>query len=133
DASGLTGEPVDLVSPHAIGRLTLDAVHVPRGHVLGEVDGGFAVAMRTLDLFRPSVGAFAVGMAQAAMDAAIEHAGTRRSFGTPLREHQAVSQRLGDMVAGTEAARLLVYAAAARFDADPTDPGITRASAMAKL
>ena len=133
DAPGLTGEPVELVSPHAIGRLVLDAVHVPRGHVLGEVDAGFRVAMRTLDLFRPSVGAFAVGMAQAALDAAVEHAGSRRSFDRPLREHQAISQRLGDMATGTEAARLLVYAAAARFDANPSDPRITRASAMAKL
>jgi alkylation response protein AidB-like acyl-CoA dehydrogenase len=133
DAPGLTGETVDLVSPHAIGRLVLDAVHVPRGHVLGEIDGGFRVAMRTLDLFRPSVGAFAVGMAQAALDVSGEHAGSRRSFGKPLREHQAVSQSLGDMATRTEAARLLVYAAAARHDADPSDPGITRASAMAKL
>jgi alkylation response protein AidB-like acyl-CoA dehydrogenase len=133
DAPGLTGEPIDLLSPHPIGRLVLDGVHVPSGHVLGEVDGGFRVAMRTLDLFRPSVGAFAVGMAQTALDAAVEHAGTRRSFGVPLREHQAVSQALGEMATRTEAARLMVYAAAARYDADPSDPGVTMASAMAKL
>ena len=108
-------------------------MHVPSGHVLGKVDEGFRVAMRTLDLFRPSVGAFAVGMAQAALDAAVAHAGRRRSFDRPLREHQAVSQALGEMATRTEAARLLVYAAAARYDADAKDPGVTRASAMAKL
>ena len=133
DAPKLSGEPLDLLSPHPIGRMTLDGVHVPSGHVLGKVDAGFKVAMRTLDLFRPSVGAFAVGMAQAALDAAVAHAGARRSFDRPLREHQAVSQALGEMATRTEAARLLVYAAAARYDADAKDPGVTRASAMAKL
>jgi acyl-CoA dehydrogenase len=133
DAPRLSGEPLELLSPHPIGRLTLDGVHVPSGHVLGKVDAGFKVAMRTLDLFRPSVGAFAVGMAQAALDAAVAHAGSRYAFDRPLREHQAVSQALGEMATRTEAARLLVYAAAARYDADEEDPGITRASAMAKL
>jgi acyl-CoA dehydrogenase len=133
DAKGLSGASIELLSPHPIGRLTLDNVHVPSGHVLGEVDHGFRVAMRTLDLFRPSVGAFAVGMAQTALDAAVAHAGARRSFDQPLREHQAISQALGEMATRIEAARLLVYAAAARYDADPSDPGITRASAMAKL
>ncbi len=133
DAGGLSGEAVDLLSPHPIGRLVLDGVHVPSGHILGEPNGGFRVAMRTLDLFRPSVGAFAVGMAQAALDTAVDHAGTRTSMGKLLREHQAVSQALGEMATRTEAARLLVYAAAARYDTDPSDPGVTRASAMAKL
>jgi acyl-CoA dehydrogenase len=133
NAPGLSGEPSDLLSPHAIGRLVLDGVHVPTSHVLGEVDHGFRVAMRTLDLFRPSVGAFAVGMAQAALDAAVTHAGSRQSFGKPLHRHQAVSQALGEMATRTEAARLIVRAAAARYDADPSDPGVTMASAMAKL
>jgi alkylation response protein AidB-like acyl-CoA dehydrogenase len=133
DAAGLSGEGTDLLSPHPIGRLRLDGVHVPTGHVLGEINGGFRVAMRTLDLFRPSVGAFAVGMAQAALDAAVAHAGTRVSFGQPLRKHQAVSQLLGEMATRTEAARLIVRAAAARYDADADDPGVTKASAMAKL
>jgi acyl-CoA dehydrogenase len=133
DAAGLSGEPLDLLSPHPIGQLVLDGVHVPSGHVLGRVDEGFGVAMGTLDLFRPSVGAFAVGMAQAALEAAVAHAGARRSFDRPLREHQAISQTLGDMATRTEAARLMVYAAAARYDADASDPGIRRASAMAKL
>jgi alkylation response protein AidB-like acyl-CoA dehydrogenase len=89
--------------------------------------------MRTLDLFRPSVGAFAVGMAQAALDAAVRHAGRRHAFGRPLSEFQAVSHALAEAATRTEAARLLVYAAAARYDADPEDSGVTRASAMAKL
>ena len=75
DRPGLSGAHLDMVSPHPIGRLAFDGVPVQRAELLGEPDRGFAVAMRTLDLFRPSVGAFAVGMAQAALDAAVAHAG----------------------------------------------------------
>jgi acyl-CoA dehydrogenase len=130
---GVGGSSIELLAPHPIGRLELDSVRVPADHVLGQVDRGFRVAMRTLDLFRPSVGAFAVGMAQAALDAAVAHAGSRRAFGQPLREFQAVSHRLAEMATRTEASRLLVYAAASAYDADPESSGITRASAMAKL
>jgi acyl-CoA dehydrogenase len=129
-SEGLSGSPLDLLAPHAIGTLRLDGVFVPDDHVLGEVDRGFGVAMQTLDLFRPSVGAFAVGMAQAALDAAIEHAATRESFGKPLREFQAVSQQLAEAAVRTKAARLLVYEAAAAYDAGER---VTKASAMAKL
>lgn len=131
DTPGVGGEPLSLLSPHPVGRLELDGAFVPRDHVVGEVDGGFRVAMRTLDLFRPSVGAFAVGMAWAALDAAVAYAGTRRAFGRPIREFQAVSHLLAEMATRTEAARLLVYAAAAALDEGR--PGVTRTSAMAKL
>ena len=131
DADGLSGEPIDLVSPHPVGRIELDGVRVPGDDVLGEVDDGFRVALRTLDLFRPSVGAFAVGMARAALEAAVEHAGSRQAFGKPIREFQAVSHTLAEMATRTEAARLLVYSAAHAVDAG--DPDITRRSAMAKL
>jgi acyl-CoA dehydrogenase len=129
-SEGLSGEALDLLAPHAIGSLRFDEVFVPERSVLGEVDRGFGVAMRTLDLFRPSVGAFAVGMAQAALDAAVEHAGTRESFGKPLREFQAVSQQLAEAAVRTKAARLLVYEAAAAYDAGER---VTKASAIAKL
>ena len=71
DSPGLTGERLDMVAPHALGTLHFDGVRVSPDDLLGEVDRGFGVAMRTLDLFRPSVGAFAVGMAQAALDASL--------------------------------------------------------------
>jgi len=131
DVAGLSGTPLELLSPHPIGRLELDGVKVPADHVLGEVDQGFRVAMATLDLFRPSVGAFVVGMAQAALDAALAHAASREAFGKPLREFQAVSHLLAEMATRTEAARLMVYAAAAAYDGRA--PDITRSSAMAKL
>ena len=117
DRPGLGGEHLDMISPHPIGRLVFDGVPVHADELLGEQDRGFRVAMRTLDLFRPSVGAFAVGMAQAATDAAVAHAGTRTAFGGPLKDQQAVSHLLAEMATRTEAARLLVYAAAAAYDA----------------
>src|SRR5699024_4005603 len=120
-------------APHAIGRLTFDGVRVGPGDVLGEVDRGFAVAMRTLDLFRPSVGAFAVGMAQAALDAAVAYSGTREVHGAPLHRQQSVEHTLAEMATLTEASRLLVYAAASAYDAGAAAEEITQRAAMAKL
>ncbi|HEX3785647.1 MAG TPA: acyl-CoA dehydrogenase family protein [Pseudonocardiaceae bacterium] len=131
DSAGLSGERLNLLSPHPVGRLTFDQVFVPRGNVLGELDRGMGVAMRTLDLFRPSVGAFAVGMAQAALDAAVDHARQRRSFGKALREFQAVSHQLAEVATRTQAARLLVHSAARAYDAGIRPTG--QAAAMAKL
>lgn len=132
-SAGLSGEHLDLLAPHPIGRLVFDAVRVERADVLGEVDAGFAVAMRTLDLFRPSVGAFAVGMSQAALDATVAHVREREVHGAPLAQQQAVAHRIADMATSLEAARLLVYAAAAAYD-DGTQPEQqSKRSAMAKL
>src|SRR6266704_1354705 len=138
DRPGLSGEHLDMISPHPIGRLVFDGVPVQPAELLGETDRGFRVAMRTLDLFRPSVGAFAVGMAQAATDAAVAHAGTRTAFGGPLKDQQAVSHLLAEMATRTEAARLLAYAAAAPYDdsaaaATGGGKGLAAKSAMAKL
>jgi hypothetical protein len=86
--------------------------------------------MRTLDLFRPSVGAFAIGMARAALDAACEHAATRHTFGRPLKDHQAVAHRLADVAARVHAARLTVHHAARAHDEGRPDRTL---AAMAKL
>jgi alkylation response protein AidB-like acyl-CoA dehydrogenase len=131
DRPGLSGEHLNMISPHPIGSLTFDGVRVEPTELLGELDRGFVVAMRTLDLFRPSVGAFAVGMAQAAIDAAVRHAGSRTAFGGPLKDQQAISHLLAEMATRTEAARLLVYAAAGAYDAG--EKRIAAKSAMAKL
>lgn len=132
-SSGLSGEHIDLLASHPIGRLVFDGVRVERTDVLGNVDAGFAVAMRTLDLFRPSVGAFAVGMAQAALDATLQHVQRREVYGSPLVEQQAVAHRLADMATDLEAARLLVYAAASAYDLGDEPKLQSRRSAMAKL
>lgn len=131
DRPGLTGSPLEMLSPHPIGALRFDAVPVTGDDVLGEVDRGFAVAMGTLNLFRPSVGAFAVGMAQAALDATLDHTARRGAFGGTLRDLQAVSHQVAEMALRTEAARLLVYAAASAYDEKA--PDVPRRAAMAKL
>ncbi|GLY70410.1 acyl-CoA dehydrogenase family protein [Amycolatopsis taiwanensis] len=133
DAAGLGGEHLDLISPHPVGRLTFEGVRVGPADVLGEVDRGFTIAMRTLDLFRPSVGAFAIGMAQAALDTAIAYTKQRKAFGGVLSDQQAVSHKLADMATRIEASRLLVYSAAGAYDAGADPAEITRRSAMAKL
>ncbi len=131
DSAGLSGTPIAFVSDHPIGRMRFDAVFVPGRNVLGDVDHGFGVAMRSLDLFRPSVGACAVGMAQAALDAAVAHATTREAFGRPLSTLQGLSHQLADVATRVQASRLLVHAAASAHDAGIAP--ITEAAAMAKL
>lgn len=131
DSEGLSGEALQLLSPHPIGRLRFDRVYVAPEQLLGEVDDGFRVAMRTLDMFRPSVGAFAIGMAQAALTAAVAHAGTRQAFGRPLKDLQAVSHRLADVVSRVHAARLAVHEAATAYDSGIRP--VTQLSAIAKL
>ncbi|MFI9002917.1 acyl-CoA dehydrogenase family protein, partial [Streptomyces sp. NPDC053541] len=131
DRPGLGGEPLDMLAPHALGTLVFDGVRVGPEDVLGEPEHGFRVAMHTLNLFRPSVGAFAVGMAQAALDATLAHTAARPAFGGVLADLQSVAHQVAEMATRTEAARLLVYAAAEAYDRG--DPDVPRRAAMAKL
>ncbi|MFE4815455.1 acyl-CoA dehydrogenase family protein [Streptomyces sp. NPDC056704] len=131
DRPGLTGTPLDMLSPHPIGALAFDAVPVTADDVLGEPDRGFRVAMHTLNLFRPSVGAFAVGMAEAALAATLTHTAGREAFGGRLKDLQTVAHQVAEMALRTEAARLMVYAAAAAYDEGA--PDVPRRAAMAKL
>ncbi|MET7291304.1 acyl-CoA dehydrogenase family protein [Streptomyces griseoloalbus] len=131
DRPGLTGTGLDMLSPHPIGALALDAVPVRADDVLGDPGGGFRVAMDTLNLFRPSVGAFAVGMAQAALDATLGHTARRDAFGGKLKDLQSVAHQVAEMALRTEAARLMVYAAATAYDEGAAD--VPRRAAMAKL
>ncbi|WP_329036624.1 acyl-CoA dehydrogenase family protein [Streptomyces sp. NBC_01725] len=131
DRPGLTGSPIEMLSPHPIGALAFDSVRVSAADVLGGVDQGFRVAMNTLNLFRPSVGAFAVGMAGAALEATLAHTAGRTAFGGPLKDLQSVAHQVAEMATRTEAARLLVYAAAEAYDSGA--PDVPRRSAMAKL
>ncbi len=131
ESEGLSGEHLELLAPHPIGRLDFDGVPVAAEQVLGDVDDGFAVAMDTLDLFRPSVGAFAVGMAQAALDAAVAYVQERHAFGRPLAGLQAVSHQLAEVATDVQAARLLIHHAAEQYDSGVRP--VRKASAMAKL
>ncbi len=132
DSDGLSGETIPMISPHPLGRIVFQDVYVDEGDVLGEVDHGFRVAMQTLDLFRPSVGAFAVGMAEAALRKAVGHAETRNAFGAPISSFQGVSHQLADVRTAIEASRHLVYAAARAHD-DGNREALTGKAAMAKL
>jgi alkylation response protein AidB-like acyl-CoA dehydrogenase len=131
ESEGLSGEAIEMLSPHPIGRVVFEDVHVPAEAMLGEVDRGMSVAMRTLDLFRPSVGAFAIGMAEAALAVAVAHAADRDAFGGKLKDLQAVSHRLAEVAARIQGARLLVHDAARSFDRGLRP--ITQVAAMAKL
>ncbi|MCX4806356.1 acyl-CoA dehydrogenase family protein [Streptomyces sp. NPDC058682] len=131
DRPGLSGAPLDMLSPHPIGSLAFDGVPVGPRDLLGEPGRGFRVAMDTLNLFRPSVGAFAVGMARAALDATLAYTADRAAFGGTLSDLQAVAHRVAEMATRTEAARLLVYAAAGAYDRGAGD--VPRRAAMAKL
>ncbi|MFD5473921.1 acyl-CoA dehydrogenase family protein [Streptomyces sp. NPDC127105] len=131
DRPGLTGTALEMLSPHPIGALHFDGVPVTSEDVIGERDRGFRVAMGTLNLFRPSVGAFAVGMAQAALDATLVHTARRDAFGGKLRDLQTVAHQVAEMALRTEAARLMVYAAATAYDEGA--PGVPGRAAMAKL
>jgi len=133
DAPGLTGERLDMLAPHALGTLHFDGVRVSTDDLLGEVDRGFGVAMRTLDLFRPSVGAFGVGMGQAALDASLAWATERELFGGKLIDLQATQHTLAEMATRIEAGRLLVRRAAAAYDAGGPAHQITTTAAQAKL
>lgn len=103
---------------------------IPADRIIGEPGTGFATALRTLDLTRPTIGAQAVGIAQGALDAAVAYTKERRQFGSAVADFQGVQFMLADMAMRIEAARHLVYVAAARGDAGGAD--LTRVAASAK-
>src|SRR5207244_1636184 len=115
-ANGLTITPTELIAPHPIGTVTFAGVRVPASARLGDEGQGFALAMATLDFFRTSVGAAALGMAARALDEATARVRTRRQFGKPLGEFQATQMALADMAVDVAASRLLVFSAAHRID-----------------
>jgi alkylation response protein AidB-like acyl-CoA dehydrogenase len=131
-APGLTiAERIEVIAPHPLARLRFDDCRLPEDALLGRAGEGFKIAMQTLDIFRPSVGAAALGFARRAFDAALAHARTRRMFGRALAELDMTQAKLAEMATAIDAAALLVYRAAWRRDA--TGARITREAAMAKL
>ncbi|ADB52814.1 acyl-CoA dehydrogenase family protein [Conexibacter woesei] len=130
DAPGLTGEPLELIVSHPVGRLVFDNVRVPSSAVVGEVGQGWEIGMKTLEQFRISVGAFGLAVSQAALDATISFLKRREQFGAPLSTRQALAHRVAELTSQLTAARLLIYHTAERFDAGEPDG---RLSAMAKL
>ncbi len=132
--AGLPGftvpERIPVTAPHPLGRLRLDGVRVGADALIGEPGQGFKIAMATLDVFRSTVGAAALGLARRALAEATFHAARRTVFGKPLAEHQMTSAKLAEMAVEVDAAALLVYRAAWTKDQGAR---VTREAAMAKL
>ena len=108
----------------------LDGVKVPAENVLGEMNRGFPLALALLDSGRIGVASQAVGIADACLDESVKYAKERVQFGRPIAAFGAIQEKIADMAAGVEAARLLIYQAATRKDAGQT---YSREAAMAKL
>ncbi len=123
-AEGLTTEPIAMSVDHPLGRVALKSCTVPASALIGEVGHGLRLALGTLDVFRTSVGAAAVGMARRALDEAIARTTSRTQFGKPIAEFQLTQAALADMATELDAARLLVFRAAWEKDQPQlSDPG----------
>jgi acyl-CoA dehydrogenase len=132
DAQGLSVvERIDVIAPHPLATLRFDGCRVPVSHRLGRPGEGFKVAMATLDIFRSTVGAAALGLARRALDEALGRATTRMLFGAPLGSLQLTQGALADSAAEIDAAALLVFRAAWLKDQGATR--ITRESSIAKM
>ena len=131
DTAGLEiAERIDVIAPHPLARLRFSHCRIPAGQLLGEPGQGFKLAMRTLDIFRTSVAAAALGFARRALDEAVQRAMARKMFGHTLADFQLTQARLADMAAAIDAAALLVYRAAWLRDQGRT---VTKEAAMAKM
>jgi acyl-CoA dehydrogenase len=132
DSPGIShGKKFDKMGQRAsdTAEVIFEDVRVPRANLLGHADEGFKIAMVTLDRTRPMIAAMSVGLARAAMEAAIQYAKERETFGTPIGHHQAVQLMLADMAKDTEAARLLTWQCAWLIDQGAR---ATRESSFAK-
>jgi acyl-CoA dehydrogenase len=132
DAPGLTvAERIEVIAPHPLATLRFEGCRVPAQNRIGAPGEGFRIAMATLDVFRSTVGAAALGFARRALDEALARAASRRLFGAPLSDLQMTQAALADMATGIDAAALLVYRAA--WAKDRGAARVTREAAMAKL
>ena len=132
DAPGLdASERIDVIAPHPLGTLRLTGCRVSADRMLGQPGEGFKIAMSTLDIFRATVGAAALGFAGRAFHEATARASKRRVFGQALSEFQLTRAKLADMAVAVDAAALLVYRAA--WTRDVLGKRVTRESSIAKL
>ncbi len=132
DTPGLSiGERIDVISPHPLATLHFDACEIPEHALLGVEGEGFALAMRTLDIFRVSVAAAATGFARRALQEALRYADGRAMFGTVLGDQPLAQAILGDMATDVDTAALLTYRAA--WHRDTQADRSTGVAAMAKL
>jgi acyl-CoA dehydrogenase len=132
DTPGLTiAERIEVVAPHPLATLTFENCRVPIERRIGGPGDGFKIAMATLDVFRSTVGAAALGLARRALDEGMRHASTRKLFGAPLGDLQLTQAGLADMATAVDTSALLVYRAA--WTKDGGAARVTREAAMAKM
>jgi acyl-CoA dehydrogenase len=124
------GKRIETISPHPLGSLRLDRARVPASQRIGREGEGFKIALATVDVFRSTVGAAALGMARRALSEAIAHSKSRQLFGAPLAAQQLTQAAIAEMATDIDAAALLVYRAA--WTKDNGADRITREAAMAK-
>jgi len=124
-------ENIEVIAPHPLARLKFERVTAPASAMIGAPGEGFKVAMATLDIFRATVGAAALGFARRALDEAVARAKKRELFGGPLADLQMVQSAIADMAVDVDAAALLVYRAA--WAKDSGAARVTREASMAKL
>jgi acyl-CoA dehydrogenase len=124
-------ERIDVIAPHPLGTLRLAGCRIPSDRLLGEPGEGFRIAMATLDIFRSTVGAAALGLARRALDEAAARTLHRRIFGKALAEFQLTQGKLADMAVSVDAAALMIYRAA--WTKDVVGGRVTREASMAKL
>jgi acyl-CoA dehydrogenase len=128
-------ERIEVIAPHPLARLTYDNVRIPADAILGEPGEGFRIGMETLNLFRVTVGAAALGFAKRALDEALGFSTNRRLGSGTLAENAVTQEKLADMALMNDASSLLIYRAAWQQDVGGPE-GVTsnrRAAAMAKL
>jgi acyl-CoA dehydrogenase len=123
-------ERIDTIAPHPLARLRFDGARVPVANRIGPAGAGFKVAMATLDVFRSTVGAAALGFARRALDETLGYVSNRRSQGGVLADLQLVQGAVAEMVADVDAGALMVYRAAWTKDAGA--PRISREASLAK-
>jgi acyl-CoA dehydrogenase len=132
DAPGLKiSERIEVIAPHPLATLAFDGCRVPLKARVGAAGEGFKVAMATLDVFRSTVGAAALGLGRRALDEAVARAASRKMFGGVLGDLQLTQAGLAEMATGIDASALLVYRAA--WTKDSGAPRVTREAAMAKM
>ncbi|MDQ2150730.1 acyl-CoA dehydrogenase family protein [Alcaligenaceae bacterium A4P071] len=132
DTAGLdASERIDVIAPHPLATLKFRNCRVPKTHLLGDAGQGFKLAMMTLDIFRASVAAAALGFARRALDESVGRARSRRMFGQTLGDLQLTQAALGDMATAVDASALLTYRAA--WMRDVQGVRTTREAAMAKM
>jgi acyl-CoA dehydrogenase len=124
-------ERLHVIAPHPLARLRFERCRVAPSALIGDAGEGFKIAMTTLDVFRTTVGAAALGFARRALDETLRRAAGRHLFGAPLADLQMVQGHIADMALEIDAAALLVYRAA--WTKDMGAPRVTREAAMAKL